>query len=59
MRVMWEVEDGYAGKARPHYTDIPDGELDGLDEDARDDLVEHYVEEDFRQQIWFRWKVVR
>ena len=58
MRVMWEVEDGHAGKARPHYTDVPSDELDGLNEDARDDLIEHYIEEDFRNRIWFRWRAM-
>ncbi len=59
MRVVWEVENGYAGKARPHYTDIPDDELDGLNEDAIDDLIEHYVEKDFRNRVWFRWRIER
>ena len=57
MRVTWEVEDGYAGKNRPQFTDIPNEDLEGLDEDERKQLIEDYVRQDFESNIY--WYIVR
>lgn len=52
MLVTWEVEDGYAGKSRPKYTEIPDEELDELEtEEEKMELIYQYVEEDFNNCI--------
>jgi len=51
MLVRWEVEDGYAGKHRPQWTEIPNEELEGLPEDEREKLIEQYVQEDFEAMI--------
>lgn len=54
MHVRWEVEDGYAGKHRPQYTEIPDEELEGLTKEEREKLIEQYVQEDFEATItWY------
>ena len=52
MKVTWEVEDGYAGDARPQTTEIPDYEIESCDslEEAMK-LVYEYVQEDFESNI--------
>lgn len=51
MIVRWEVEDGYAGKSRPQETEVPDEELEELDEKERKELIWEYVQDDFDQRI--------
>jgi len=51
MIVRREVEDGYAGKSRPQYTEIPNEELEALTEDETDKLIEEYVQEDLIQEF--------
>ena len=48
MRVVWEIDDGYAGKARPQYTTISDEELEMCaSEQEKEDLIHFYVGQDF------------
>jgi hypothetical protein len=55
MKVRWQVNDGYAGGARYQYTDIPDGELNDLSKQEREDLIAEYIQDDFEQKItWSR-----
>lgn len=57
MRVRWEVDDGYAGKSRPHFVDVPDDEL--ADCESREDqeaLVEQCVLEAFEEKVAYYWK---
>jgi len=53
MRVQWEVQDGYAGKSRPQFTDIPDEELEGLSEEERQLVIEDYVQSEFEALGWY------
>lgn len=54
MRVKWEVDDGYVGGSRPHFTDVPDDELAECDTDLdREQLINDYIEEDFRQKVYW------
>lgn len=54
MRVIWEIEDGYAGKHRPQETVIDDEDLEGLDEQERQEYIYECVQEDFEATIsWF------
>lgn len=53
MRVKWEVADGYAGKSRPHYVDVPDDELEECEtEQEREKLIDEYVQEEFDSKIF-------
>ena len=53
-RITWEVEDGYVGKSRPHFTEVDDDELAECEtEDERNDLINDYVQEDFDNHISF------
>ena len=52
MKVTWEVEDGYCGKSRPHYTKIDDGDLADCETDEeRERLIEETIQEDFDNNI--------
>jgi len=58
MKIKWEVDDGYAGKSRPHFFEIDDEELEEVPEDERDDYIDDCVKEEFENKITFHWKVV-
>lgn len=52
MRVKWRVSDGYVGKERPHYTDVPDEEIrEFMTKDAKLALIADYIREDFEERI--------
>lgn len=51
MRVTWQVEDGYVGGSRPHTTVIDDEDLEDLDEKERDERIDEFIEEDFRNKV--------
>jgi hypothetical protein len=52
MKVTWEVEDGYCGKHRPQYIEVPDDELEECEtEEDREDLINSYVQDAFDQTI--------
>lgn len=54
MKITWEVEDGYAGKARPQYLEIDDDDLAGYKiEEERDAFITECVQEEFNQKISF------
>jgi hypothetical protein len=53
MKVIWEVDDGYLGKSRPHETFIPDDELKDVDDEARIDIINEYVDHDFSSIVTF------
>jgi hypothetical protein len=58
MRITWEVEDGYAGKSRPQFTDIDDDDLaDCETEEEKEDLINSVVQDDFEQNI--TWGIIR
>lgn len=50
--MRWQVDDGYAGKSRPHYTEIDGEDWDACEDDAeRESLINEYVQQDFEQHI--------
>ena len=55
MIVHWEVSDGYVGGSRPQESEIPDSELEGMDEEERVDFINKWVQEDFEQSI--SWEI--
>ena len=48
MKIRWEIGDGYAGKSRPMYTDLPDEDLEGLTPKEEWEYIQKYLEDD----IW-------
>ena len=56
MKVHWQIDDGYAGRARPQCTEIPDKEIEELDEEEIQKVIEEYVDDDFKQKI--RWYII-
>ena len=55
MKVTWEVEDGYVGKSRPQTTEIPDEDLEGLDEAQKEKVIAEAIQEDFDSKI--TWEI--
>lgn len=52
MKVTWEVIDGYIGKSRPQYTEIPDEILDEIEsEEEKQEYINLCIDEDFNQKI--------
>jgi hypothetical protein len=56
MRIKWEVDDGYAGKSRPHFLEIDDEELEGLDDDERKEFIDEQVRYAFEDKINYYWQ---
>lgn len=58
MEITWEVEDWYCGKSRPHHTTIPDEEFEDCEtEEEREQLIEDWIQEEFKQKI--SWIITR
>jgi len=56
MKIMYEIEDGYVGKSRPHYVVIPDEDLEECETDQeKEELIESLVVEHFEQNIYPHW----
>lgn len=56
VQIMWEVEDGYVGGNRPHFTDIHLADLahvESKEELVR--LIEAIVRDDFDSRIYETW----
>jgi hypothetical protein len=55
INVTWEVDDGYAGKARPQHTevDVDEEEWEEMMEQERKEYIEAQIEEEFRSKISF------
>lgn len=52
MKVVWEVEDGYAGKSRPQTTDVDDGDLEACEsQEEREQVISDAIDHDFSQRI--------
>jgi hypothetical protein len=56
MRIRWDIEDGYAGKSRPHFVDVPDEDLEDLDEAEQNEVIEEHVKQAFEDTIYYYWK---
>lgn len=53
MKITWEADDGYAGGAAPHTTNVDDSyirECETVEEAV--DLIEETIREDFRSSIF-------
>lgn len=58
MRVIWEVDDGYAGGSAPHSTVIDDDDLAECgSEQEREEFINDCVQEDSEQKI--SWSEIR
>lgn len=52
MRVIWEVDDGYADGSAPHSTIIDDDDLSDYENDReREDFITDCIQEDFEQKV--------
>lgn len=56
MRIMYEIQDGYAGKSRPQYVNVPDDELNEYETyEEKKQLIDDAVQEHFEQNIYPYW----
>jgi len=55
MKVIWQVDDGYAGGSAPQYTIVDDDELAECEtEEGRQEVIREYVQSDFECTItWY------
>lgn len=54
IKVRWEIEDGYVGGARPHYTRVSAEDFQHCEtEDQVRDALDEIIEDDFRAKIGF------
>ncbi len=54
MRITWEVEDGYAGKSRPHFINIPDEEIEKCKTlEEKNEFIYQCIQDEFDQTISF------
>ena len=58
MKIKWQVEDGYVGKARPQYTTIPDEDFKGMSEEEREQYIEDWVQNEFENNISYGWEII-
>jgi hypothetical protein len=57
MKIRWEVDDGYAGKSRPHFVEVDDDELAECEtEEERNELINDYVKNEFENKINWFWE---
>lgn len=60
MKITYHIEDGYIGKSRPHYVEIPDEELKQMGEDETlEEYIDEIVQEHFQQHITPYWDKVQ
>jgi hypothetical protein len=53
LTVTYEIEDGYAGGARPQHVEIDHSEIQNCDDlEAAVKMVEEYIQEDFTQKAY-------
>ena len=58
MKVIWEVDDGYAGPSRPQYTTIDESDLEHCEtEEERQKEIEEIIQEEFETKI--TWHIKR
>jgi len=51
MTIRWEIDDGYAGKSRPHYLELDDEDLEDFTDEERTAYIERSVQQDFEATV--------
>lgn len=57
MIVEWWWDDGYVGRRPKHTCEIPDEDLEGLSDAARDRVINEYVRQEFENRVTYGWKI--
>lgn len=56
MIIVWEIEDGYMGKSRPHKVKIDDDELKACSTiEQQEKLIDETVQSEFENTIYPYW----
>lgn len=58
MKFKFAVSTGYVGCERSETVEIPDEELEGLDEEARDKVINDYYDEWLWENISTHWSEI-
>ena len=51
IKVRWQVEDGYAGGARPQSTTLNLEDFEGCSDEQIVEMIEQCIQDDFEQSI--------
>ena len=55
IRITWYVDEGYTGKARPHYTEFEEDAFEDCEtEEERQDIINEAVKEEFEEVVSYR-----
>jgi hypothetical protein len=49
--ITYEIDDGYAGKSRPHHFDIEAEDFEGLDGEKLEDAILDAADDHMRQNV--------
>jgi hypothetical protein len=55
MKIKWNIETGYVQRIPDWTFDVPDEDLEGLDEREQQAVIEEYVQAEFENNIAYRW----
>jgi hypothetical protein len=55
MKVKWTLETGYVTRIPAFVVNVPDEDLEGLDEGQQEEIINAYIQDDFENNIsWSR-----
>ena len=58
MKIRWKVDTGYVDRIPPKEFEIPDEDLEDLDEWERDKIISERVLEEFQNRMRLNWEIV-
>jgi len=56
MKILWGWDDGFARRRPSLVLEVPDEDLEDLDEREQDVVIDQYVREAFENQVQTYWK---
>jgi hypothetical protein len=58
MKITWEIDDGYIGRSRPHHLEIPDNDMEDMNDEEKVKYIEEYIQDDFNDKISWSYKII-
>jgi hypothetical protein len=59
MKITWMIEDGYVGASRYQHLEIPDEDMEDMDDEAKEKYIEEYIQNDFNDKISWSYKIIK
>lgn len=56
MKIKWGFDDGYANRRPDRVIEVPDEDLEDLDEAEQDKIIDEYVQEAFLNSVHSYWR---